>query len=609
MDFQKKLNEITQRWDTTLGEGLPQLPNTIMKWREVARPIVDGHAREHFTTPYWDPIYLDDHSRRFIIGGRQIRKSAFTTDDIGFNTTKTGVTGKQYAYVTFDELSKAGYSKQKLQIGMFEQNQLLRMFPRHKLGNVSIGEISLLNGNTIYLMTDHGEYKHLEGKSIDHAYLDEAQYQTIEHYGKIIQTMMATKGRITILGIGGEAGSPYEALWKDTDQREWIYDDPLWREKLRFGEVNLKPGEFMLPSSGKLIIGEYLKEILRGHWEAKAPDNYMFHGYHIPQTIVATIPLTIWSAINEYGVDPIFSIEWQQKYQSAQFVLTHVMGGFFKSMRRPITSEMVLNCMKPYRQLGLIEPWEIADIKKTYQDDVKIAMGIDWGSGNPSRTVISVFIEWFIKGYPSRIQLAFCEAREPENQMDQAQWATTVFKESRCDVGVGDLGYGANQVKIMQDGGRDRNTGAWFEGIGADKFVGARAKRDESRRLKEQTASADEHGDIRPKIMYDNSSVINEFVDFLEQKVPHPLHPLRKEWMRQRFIIPYHVDEPERTEWIIKELTKLTRKDIAEKPEDTKQDDKELVRIQYKHPPDALMSFIYAKIALQIKPGINWFNV
>ena len=81
MDFQKKLNEITQRWDTTLGEGLPQLPNTIMKWREVARPIVDGHAREHFTTPYWDPIYLDDHSRRFIIGGRQIRKSAFTTDD------------------------------------------------------------------------------------------------------------------------------------------------------------------------------------------------------------------------------------------------------------------------------------------------------------------------------------------------------------------------------------------------------------------------------------------------------------------------------------------------------------------------------------------------
>ena len=256
-----------------------------------------------------------------------------------------------------------------------------------------------------------------------------------------------------------------------------------------------------------------------------------------------------------------------------------------------------------------MEPWEIADIKATYQDDVKIAMGIDWGSGSPSRTVISVFIEWFIKGYPSRIQLAFCEAREPENQMDQAQWATTVFKDSRCDVGIADLGYGANQVKIMQDGGRDRNTGEWFNGVGADKLVGARAKRDEARRLKEEHASADEHGDIRPKIMYDNSSVFNEFVDFLEQKVPHPLHPTRKEWMRQRFIIPYHVDEPERTEWIVKELTKLTRKDIAEKPEDTKQEDKELVRIQFKHPPDTLMSFIYAKIALQIKPGINWFSI
>ncbi|KKL81395.1 hypothetical protein LCGC14_1995180, partial [marine sediment metagenome] len=475
VNFQDKLNKLTERWDPTDAEGLPQLPTTIMEWREVARPIVDGHPREHFTTPFWDPIYLDNHSRRMIIGGRQIRKSAFTTDDIAFGTTKAGTIGQQFAYVTFDELSKAGYSKQKLQIGTFEQNQLLRLFPRNKLGNVSIGEISLLNGNTIYLLTDHGEYKHLEGKSINHAYLDEAQYQTIEHYGKIIQTMMGTKGRITILGIGGEAGSPYEALWKDTDQREWVYDDPYWRDKLRYGEADLQPGEFMLPSSGKLIIGEYLRDILRGHWEAKAPDNYMFHGYHIPQTIMPTIPLKIDDSINKYRLDPIFSIEWQQRYQSAQFVLSHVMGGFFKSLRRPITSEMVLRCMKPYRNLHLLEPWEIADIKATYGDKVKIAMGIDWGSGKPSRTVISVFIEWFIKGYPSKMQLAFYEPREPENQMDQAQWATTVFKEARCDVGVADLGYGANQVKIMQDGGRDRNTGAWFDGVGADKLVGARA--------------------------------------------------------------------------------------------------------------------------------------
>ena len=141
--------------------------------------------------------------------------------------------------------------------------------------------------------------------------LDEAQYQDIEFFGKIHQTMMATKGKTKIFGIGGEGGSPYEKLWKETDQREWFYDDPDWREKLRFDK-------------GGLIVDEYLKGILCGKWIAQNSSEH-FHGYHIPQTIFSTIPLTEQDAIEKYKISPRFSIEYQKRTLSQSLFRSHVM--------------------------------------------------------------------------------------------------------------------------------------------------------------------------------------------------------------------------------------------------------------------------------------------
>ena len=81
--------------------------------------------------------------------------------------------------------------------------------------------------------------------------IDEAQYQDIEHVGRVHQTMMATKGDVKIFGIGGEAGSAYERLWNETNQCEWHYDNPDWRSNLQFDHNGL-------------IVGEYLKKVLSG---------------------------------------------------------------------------------------------------------------------------------------------------------------------------------------------------------------------------------------------------------------------------------------------------------------------------------------------------------
>ena len=85
-------------------------------------------------------------------------------------------------------------------------------------------------------------------------------------------------------------------LWNETDQREWVYDDEDWRDKLKFDKQGL-------------VIGDYMKDVLKGKWVSEKPHNKLFHGYHIPQYIVPTIPLTIDDAVNKYKLSLVATIE------------------------------------------------------------------------------------------------------------------------------------------------------------------------------------------------------------------------------------------------------------------------------------------------------------
>src|SRR2546428_4482640 len=258
-----------------------------------------------------------------ILGGRQTFKSTYVTDLLACEATS--IPGAQVCYVTFSQASQTAFSRQKLQIGTFSHNAILKQYPRHKLGNV--GEISLKNDSTIYCTTDTGRYKNVEGKSLNHCILDEAQYQQMEEAQRVVQTMMATKGSLTIVGIGGELGSSYENYWNASDQREWIYDDPNWRDNLQFDEKGL-------------VIGDYLKNALTGKFVPQKPENNICHGYRIPQTLFATIPLTICDAMDKYKTNPMFSIEYQQKNNPSSIFTTNTLAEFYKTTDRPVTEKM-----------------------------------------------------------------------------------------------------------------------------------------------------------------------------------------------------------------------------------------------------------------------------
>lgn len=555
------------------NKKLASLPSDIMKWIDCARPQVEGKARNFLIAPFWIPIYNDSHDYIMVIGGRQIFKSTACTDFIAAESTIHS--GVQVCYVTHDEKNLSAFSKQKLKIGTFLQNPVLSKFLRHP-GNV--GEISLKNNSTIYMVTDNYQYRHLEGKSPTLCIIDEAQYQDIEHFGKVHQTMMATKGKVKIFGIGGEAGSHYEKLWNETNQMEWNYDDVTWRDNLEF-------------DSEGLIIDEYLRDTLQGRWVAQNPNSEFFIGYHIPQTIFPTIPLTEQDAIEKYKIHPRFSIEYQKRTIAESLFRSHVMGTFYNSPYKPITREMILRCTIPY--LSLLKPSEVTELKKTFGDQITIGMGVDFGSGSSSVTAIAVIILW---KKSNRIQIAFVEKRPPENQIKQAQYITELFKRFFCDIGVGDLGYGANQVKLIQNGGHSVDTGVQYSGVGDDKFYGCRTISDYTKPFQIFDDTIDEHGEQVGRIQIDKTSSVEELIGIINRTISYNNHKCTK------LIIPAKHDYE--TGFLCDDLISVTRKDLANLDKIT--DPRQRPKKEYNHPPDSAMALIYSIMALKAIEETEW---
>ena len=601
-------------------EEMPQLPDDILDWIKEVRPKAEGRTR--VIMPPWRDIYNDPSYNKFIVGGRQIFKSTYTTDVLAFEATT--MKNAQLVYVTYDENNRTAFSRQKLQIGTFGGSDILKKFPRNIIGNV--GEISLKNNSTIYITTDYGQYHHVEGKSAQHVMLDEAQYQDMQYFDRIPLIMTITQGKISILGVGGEAGSPYEQIWKDSDQREWKFDrndDYIdsdgqvfkgegWRHDLIFGEVK---DEFTDHIKWGLIADERLMKIMSGRWKIKYPDKSRdWHGYHIPQHIIPQIPLTIADAINPkmYNTEKKYAIEAKRMKLSPHLFTSHVDGGFYHAERRPITTQMIDALFMGNKELKIMHPWEIADIKEQFGKECKIAMGVDFGSGSPSQTVVCIMIKWIMQPETpsqeeiSRIQLVHLEPRPAENLLDQAKNIALLFDECRCDVGVGDLGYGAIQVQQIQDGGSDRLTGQHFNGVGSNNFFGCRSIGDETKPMMDFSKKIDEHGEEREHLQVDKTTVIQEFIDLMTVEINEPSDLYNLDKRKPKLMFPAEKWSKQSIDFIYADLTNLTRKDLSDKIDEEEEDHRQKARKEFNHPRDSLMAMIYTIQALKIQQDYHW---
>mgnify|MGYP001192116924 FL=1 len=571
------------------AELMPKMPDNIQDWMNEIRTIVDGKERgtNMLVAPFWNDIYNDDFWDVMVVAGRQVFKTTFCTDVLGYYaTTKKGA---ECCYVTHDETSLSAFSNQRMRVGTFLENQALKIFAKQSGTMGSVGELALKNNSTIYMTTDQHGYKHVEGKSLAICVLDEAQYQDVEYLSKLEQTMRITRGKLRVLGIGGESGSPYERMWNRTDQREWHYKHKDWRDKLEFNDEGL-------------VIDEYMRDVLQGTWVSRVPDNTLFHGYHVPQSLSCLVPISIHDAVEKYKTAAKFSIESQEREYPSSIFKTHVLGTFHRATRRPVTRETVLRCMN--KKIALLKPDEVKEIVKERKDAI-VSFGVDFGSGPAnSSTVACVLIQF---KDDNRYQIAWIEKRPQENQLDQARYLNALFKSYNCEMGMGDLGYGAIQVKVIQDGGADRLTGELFTGVGSNKFYGCHSIASDTKPFQIHEGVSDEHGDEVGKISIDKTASIQEFIDVLDRKIPDPDNPKDPKKARTQLIIPFKDDFE--TEWLINDFTSITRKDLAKIEDIDITDPRQRPRKEFNHPRDSVMAIIYAYQAIKQKDASSWYWV
>jgi len=601
--IQRERNDITNLPDYT--------DLNLVQWTERARPVVDGLPRDITFTPFWEDIYYDNANRMLILAARQVFKTTASTDILAhLLTTKKS---KELFYLVDNETRLSAFSKVRMR-NAFEQNDGLAKMVK----DMNYGTIGTKLGTMLFMMTDQGGYGKTEGKSPITIVTDETQYQELEFINKLEGALSTTFGRMIFFGIGGEAGGPWHMKYQETDQREWVpkYNGSYkgtsgqeWRNRLKFwgkkdpitGRIinELEDGERRFGESN-LIIGPYLRDVMDGRWIPTIQHHGDFHGYRIPQRMMFHIPLLEVDAEQLYGIHKRFSIEYKFKNWVKSIYETHVDVNFNKAMRRPITREMVLESMEPYSNMGLMTPQQVRAIKRKYHGEVTVNLGIDWGSGpSASLTVVAILLYWKKTGI---YQVAYIEGRPREDQEFQEYHMTQLFKLYDCDQGVADLGYGLHKVKHMKFG--NYNEGIKYDGVGEHRMLGCKTLGG-LHPLQYLEDIENEEGYIEDQLKIGHTTVIDEFIDLFENKKIHPKYNGLDKGLRPKLIIPYK--NPDAVDWLIKDFTATTRKDLAEIGDiETPIDPRESPTKKFNHPKDSVMAISYAMMASKIDSRSEW---
>ncbi len=600
-NLSSELNKIKKRMTVQVVNILPKLHKNDWDWAVYDRPLIGRRTRQWNLIPFYPHIYLDNHPNKTVRAGRQTHKTTYASDKVGSKATRNE--GVEVTYVADNEPHKSAFSRQRFRRETMLANEMLKQFLPH--GNrAAVDTIELLNFSVIYMVTDEGEYKNVEGKSNYYLVFDESQYHDLQFLSHATYSLTQTHGQFETLGIGGEAGSEWDNRWLSSDQRHWIYDDQSdytdpstgriwkgqgWRHKLRFD------------NNGNIInTPEELKVILAGKWVAQNPDATEIRGYWLPQEIFATIPLTIWSAVNEYQIPSNISIEWQEKNQPKSIYLSHCRGESYKAERRPITPEMVRACMRPYEYLSLLSGDEVKNLKKQYGNEIRILGGVDFGSSTTTpTTVLSILIHW---RKSKRYQLAWIEKiPQTDHPYDKARHIAETFSSYGVDIAVGDIGHGQDMIPVIQAGGRDSQDRP-FAGLGKSIFHSCRSTGQEIKPQMNIKQETEAEGTELARFEVDKTTIIQQFVDFIgwNVAVAHIREPWRELTRDDEPITVPKLMIPYKNNWevdfLVTEWVKLTRKDLEKVQEREVENGTQRVKKEYNHPPDSMMSLIYCMV-------------
>ena len=389
----------------------------------------------------WHQPYKDTADDQRYVIARQRGKTSLIGNKLAFEATSNAESWQLYC--TYEDESKKTFVGAKYRQSVYggKDNFLAGFVNGKTLG--SMNHMDFLNGSKQDFVTHNHDFTHVEGKSTDYNFLDEWQYLNMAAYNKLLLASSWTQGRTLFAGIGGYIGTKHHKGWLESNQMEWVYDNPKWRDELKFLGYNcevLLEDEFTIGKS-RLVWGNYMKVKLTGKWVSKANHDSPVHGYHMGQEIFPNVPVTENDAMQKYKVSIKWSLQWLKNNLSYDEYMRHVRAMYIKGAAKPFLREDI---EKLFDKSASLVPATSIDKTKG-----PILAGIDLGGGNKAYTII--WIAQRIHPTAPIFKTLYVRRIKEKDVEKQADMLISLINAYEVDqVGI-DAGGGTRQVQKLQD--------------------------------------------------------------------------------------------------------------------------------------------------------------
>lgn len=383
-------------------------------------------------------VYRDKHPRIVIVAGRQVEKSETVNRKLIFHGYTRPHTTITYTAPRNEQTTRFVNDRFRKAIKDSAQGVLENSIDGKRDAKTAIG----LNNKTIYYFgSAWADGDALRGIAGDMVFFDEVQditqtaIESIEKsvsHSELTDPVTELNGKCFFTGTPKQKGSYYDrVLWGQSDQKKWnvVCEDCGHNQFMSMKNI-------MLSNEGEENERNYFgclkcaEELNRenGHWVATKPQNKMYSGYLFNQLNMS------WISANQIYRD--------FKTMDAMTFNNEVLGEFYSGNEQPISIEDILACTD--KSISL----------KKYSE-VPTVMGIDYGSGGKSKTIITIGHSTIHRG-KKKLMVDYIENCPIDNHEELIRHIMGLKEKFNVEKINGDIGYGSfENQKLFEVYGRD----------------------------------------------------------------------------------------------------------------------------------------------------------
>lgn len=397
--------------------------------------LLDGRKFRLTNRNYLLPIYNADIEDGIIISGRQVEKS--TTNSTRLASTTLAMPHFKGLYFAPLTSQVQEFSRERIgKLYEYSQEDIIKngWIGKQSIQNVYFKEFT--NGSVNYFKHCFGLGDNIRGITVNGILGDEIQDIHIDAIPVIKETQShaleaGSMNRFTwYTGTPKTYSNTIEQYWQKSSKAEWIVKCPHCSSYQILGLPNITPKEFVCR---KCKMNLPIEARINGFWKEENPD-VKFKGFRISQLMVPWISAEdIYGKMTSYSPDKFYN---------------EVLGRSYENSEKPFNP----------LTLGRMTANNLTLLKSGLEGhffNVPKFMGIDWGTGEKSYTVVKIYAY----NEDSKFQLIYIKRFEPgeislgdqEYEDYEVNVVSSLMETYQVAYCIADWGFGYEQGKKLKN--------------------------------------------------------------------------------------------------------------------------------------------------------------